>query len=290
MSDAVSLEWGAVSCVLNAAEFERIRRLAYDHFGLDLRQGKEELVRARLGRQIRKAKLLSFDEYCRYVMADRTGQALAVMIDSLTTNFTGFFREPGHFEFFREEVLPRLRSRSLVRFWSAACATGEEPYTLAMCILEELGGAAATRAQIVATDFSTRALEVARQGIYTTQRCDGIPAALARRYLLRGEGDRKGWFRVKPELCRMVQFRRLNLIEGHAHLGAFSLILCRNVMIYFDRPTRERLVRRIVASLEPGGYLFVGHAESLTGLEQPLAYVRPAIYRKPDGGRGPAKP
>ena len=281
MTDTASMHGGTPSRALTAAEFDRIRRLAYDNFGLDLRQGKEDLVKARLGRHIRQAKLHSFDEYCRYVQEDRSGQALAAMIDSLTTNFTAFFREPAHFAFLRHEVLPWVGGRPLIRLWSAACSTGEEPYTLAICLLEGLGSAVADRVRILATDISMRALDVARQGVYAAQRCEGIPQELARRYLLRGEGNRHGWYRVKPEVRRMVEFRRLNLMDGHARLGAFPLILCRNVMIYFDRPTRERLVHRMAALLEPGGFLFVGHAESLTGLEQPLEYVRPAVYRKP---------
>lgn len=280
MPDLAPENCGLAPRGVSSGEFERIRSLAYEKFGLDLRKGKEALVAARLGRQMRQANLLSFDEYCRYVLADHTGEALAGMIDSLTTNYTAFYREPAHFEFFRQVVLPAFRERSLVRIWSAACATGEEPYTLAMCIFEELGRESGGRVRILATDISNRALATARQGVYGAARCRGVPEHILRRCFMRGVGRQAGSYRLRPELRQMVEFRRLNLMEPQAHLGRFPLILCRNVMIYFDRRTREALVLRLADSLEPGGYLFVGHAESLTGLDQPLEYVQPAIYRK----------
>ena len=281
MSDAASGQWAAPHRPLTPAEFEQIRRLAYEKFGLDLRHGKEELVSARLGKQIRESRFRTFDEYCRHVLADRTGAALAAMIDALTTNFTSFFREPVHFEFLRRSVLPSLDGR--VRAWSAACATGEEPYSIAITALEELGHAAQDRLRILATDISTRALETARAAVYLAERCEGTAPPMAR-YLVRGSGGR---VRMRAEVRGLVEFRRLNLIEPFQHLGAFHLIFCRNVMIYFDRPTRENLVRRLSDCLEPGGWLFTGHAESLTGIGHALEYVRPAVYRKP--GSAPAR-
>lgn len=270
----------ASSRPLTGPEFERIRRLAYDKFGLDLRQGKEALVAARLGKQMRAARFRTFEEYCRHVVADRTGAALADMIDALTTNFTGFFREGVHFEFLRKSVLPALDGR--VRIWSAACATGEEPYTIAFSALEELGQTAAARVRILATDISNRALETARDGVYQADRCEGIPPQPAARYLVRaGEGR----WRVREQVRQMIDFRRLNLIEPLPQIGAFQVIFCRNVMIYFDRPTREGVVGRLAATLEPGGWLFTGHAESLTGIRHELEYFKPAVYRKPAGAR-----
>jgi chemotaxis protein methyltransferase CheR len=273
---------------LTPAEFDDIRRLAYDHFGLDLRKGKEELVSARLGRLIREAGFASFEAYCRHVRDDRSGEALAAMIDALTTNYTGFFREPAHFAFLRGTVLPAARAEGgELRIWSAGCATGEEPYSIAMSALEELGPAAAGRVRILATDISTRALAMAARGAYPAERCEGIPPLLQQRCLLRGDGAWRGWRRMRDELRGMVEFRRVNLMEPLERLGAFPLIFCRNVMIYFDRPTREGLVRRLAANLHPGGWLFVGHAESLTGLDHRLEYVQPAVYRKPGASLAP---
>ena len=280
MNEAPEAGLVAGSRPLTGAEFQQIRRLAHEKFGLDLRQGKEELVSARLGRQMREARFRSFEEYYRHVLEDSTGAALAAMIDALTTNFTAFFREGAHFEFLRKSVLPTLDGR--IRIWSAACATGEEPYTIAIAAFEELGGAAPARVQILASDISTRALAAARAGIYHAERCEGIPDALVSRYLLRGSQGRR---KVKDAVRRMVDFQRINLIEPFDRLGTFQTIFCRNVMIYFDGPTRESLVNRLAAVLAPGGWLFTGHAESLTGIRHPLAYVKPAVYRKRVGGR-----
>lgn len=280
---------------LTAREFEQFRRLAYEKFGLDLREGKETLVSARLGKKIRELNFRSFQEYYRYVLEDRTGEALTALIDALTTNHTSFFRESAHFEFLRQTILPGLAGRNQIAVWSAACSTGEEPYTIAFTLLEELGEAALGKIRILATDISTRALATAQRGAYPAERFDGIPAPLLRRYLLRGEQRFKNWYRVKPEVRAMVQLRRLNLMEPFSHLGSFPIIFCRNVMIYFDKPTQQDLVNRLAGCLEPGGYLLIGHAESLNGVEHPLRYVRPAIYRKPESSdagarRGRAKP
>ena len=269
---------------LTATEFEEIRRLAYEKFGLDLRQGKEELVSARLGRKIRESHCRSFREYYRHVLDDATGEALIGMIDALATNHTSFLREPAHFEFLKERVLPALMSRSTIDIWSAACSTGEEPYTIAFTILEKMSPADYAKLRILATDISTKALDSARRAVYPSERFTEFPSAWMSRFLLRGQGQWKGWYRMKPEVTGRVEFARLNLVEPFAPNRHFPLIFCRNVMIYFDKPTQERLVNRLAEYLEPGGYLFVGHAESLTGVSHPLQYVQPAIYRKSETG------
>jgi chemotaxis protein methyltransferase CheR len=267
---------------LTGREFEQIRRLAYEKFGLDLRNGKEPLVSMRLGKKIRELNLRSFQEYYRHVMEDQTGEALTAMIDALTTNHTSFFREAAHFEFLRQAILPGLRQRERIAIWSAACSTGEEPYSIAFCLLEELGEPALTKIRILATDISTRVLASARRAAYPADRFDGVPTHQLRRYLLRGEQRWKGWYRVKPEVRAVVEFRRLNLMEQFSQLGPFSVIFCRNVMIYFDKPTQQDLVNRLAGRLEPGGYLLIGTAESLNRVDHPLRYVQPAIYRKPE--------
>ena len=265
---------------LKACEFAKIRQLAYDTFGLDLRAGKETLVSARLGKQIRKSGCRSFDEYYQHVVADSTGESLINLIDALTTNHTSFFREPAHFDFMRKTFLPEWKDRGTIGIWSAACSTGEEPYSIAMCILEELGGVAPGKVRILATDISTRVLAKAGQGIYPAERFEGLPGLQLRRYWLRGEGDWAGCYRAKKELRALVEFRRLNLLKPVPKIGHFQLIFCRNVMIYFDKPTQQRVVELLAGCLEPGGYLLTGHAESLTGIEHGLQYVQPAVYRK----------
>jgi chemotaxis protein methyltransferase CheR len=279
---------------LTATEFSQFRKLAYEKFGLDLRPGKEQLVSARLSKKMRELNLHSYQDYYQYVLGDKTGEALTAMIDALTTNHTSFFRESAHFDFLRQTILPNQRNRDRISIWSAACSTGEEPYSIAFSVLEELGWDALSRLQIVATDISTRVLQTAQKGAYPAERFRGIDPRQLRPYLLRGEDKWADWFLVKKEVRSAIAFRRLNLMEPFPHSTAFPVIFCRNVMIYFDRPTQEDLVNRLANCLEPGGYLLIGHAESLNGIEHPLEYVRPAIYKKSAAGqvtsqRGPGK-
>jgi chemotaxis protein methyltransferase CheR len=265
---------------LTEHEFEQFRRLAYDQFGLDLRPGKEQLVSARLSKKMRELNLRSYRDYYRHVTNDTTGEALAAMIDVLTTNHTSFFREAAHFEFLRKVVLPELKDRDSVHLWSAACSSGEEPYTLAFSILEELGGSSLSKLRILATDISNRILAKAEKGIYPAERFRDVTPMQLRQYLLRGAQGGKETYLVRKEIRSAVTFRRLNLMDSFPADFVFPVIFCRNVMIYFDRPTQQQVVKRLSACLEPGGYLFIGHAESLNGLDIPLKYVRPAVYRK----------
>jgi chemotaxis protein methyltransferase CheR len=277
-------ERGAVAEIrpLTAREFERFRRLAYEKVGLDLRHGKEQLVSARLAKKVRELRLRSYQEYYRHIEEDQTGEALVALIDALTTNHTSFFRESAHFDFLRQTILPRLRDRARVAIWSAACSSGEEPYTIAFSALNEWGEAAFDRLRILATDISTRVLASAERGIYPASRFGAMAKQHMRRYLLRGQRQWQEFYQVKPEVRALVEFSRLNLMESFSHLGSFPVIFCRNVMIYFDKPTQEQLVNRLAVRLEPGGYLMIGHAESLNAIRHPLRYVRPAIYRKPE--------
>jgi chemotaxis protein methyltransferase CheR len=273
---ALSAESDAVR-PLEAREFDQIRQLAYRTFGLDLKAGKEELVSARLRRLVQNGGFRSFSAYLRHVLDDRTGDSLSRMIDALATNHTSFLREPEHFEFLQNHVLPGLKSRQRVEVWSAACSTGEEVWTLA-CLLNDVLRSQDIR--IIATDISNKALQFAQRAVYSDDRCQGLPAVWRSRYFIRQNGPAPA-YTVEPRLRSQAVFRRLNLVEEFALPNRFPAIFCRNVMIYFDRSTQEHLVRRLAACLEPGGYLFVGHAESLTRVDHRLEYVRPAIYRRP---------
>lgn len=269
---------------LSPGEFDQFRKLAYEKFGLDLHSGKEQLVSARLGKKVRELHLRSFKDYYQHVVNDNTGEALISMIDALTTNHTSFFREPAHFEFLRKIICPALRNRDRIAVWSAACSSGEEPYSIVFSLLEELGAAAIPKLQVLATDISTRVLGNAKKGVYPTARFRDFSPQQLRQFLLRGEGQWKDWYLVKKELRETVTFQRVNLMEQVSNLPMFPLIFCRNVMIYFDRTTQEDLVERLSGRLEPGGYLFIGHSESLNGVQHGLQYVQPAIYRKPEAG------
>ncbi len=269
---------------LTGAEFEKVRALAHKEFGLDLRAGKEQLVSARLGKHVRKLGYRTFRDYISHVESDATGAALINMIDALTTNFTSFLREPAHFDFLRKNVLAEFGDRSRIEIWSAACATGEEPYSIALSALEELGDRALQQVRILATDISTRVLESAKQGVYPADRLAGLAPETVRRYFLKGEQRWKGFFRVNAKVREMIEFRRLNLTEAFPSLPRFAVIFCRNVMIYFDRDTQDRLVGQLAQCLEPGGYLLTGHSESLVHGSHTLDYVRPAVYRNGRSG------
>ncbi|MGD1069572.1 MAG: protein-glutamate O-methyltransferase CheR [Bryobacteraceae bacterium] len=264
--------------VLSPAAFLKIGELALRTCGIELRDGKQQLVQARLGKKIRQGNFASFDEYYRHVVADPTGLELTALLDALTTNFTSFLREASHFDFLRKSIMPHLAGT--IRVWSAACSTGEEPFTVAFSLLEELGMGAAGRIRILASDLSSRVLETAARGAYQAERFSACPPEWQRKYLLRGSERWEGWYRVKPEVRRLIEFRRLNLMETFQPRHLFHAIFCRNVMIYFDRETQAQLVNRLAACLEPGGYLLIGHSESLTGLAHPYQYIKPAVYRK----------
>lgn len=275
---------------LKPETFRRVQRFIYDTAGIDIQDGKEEMVTARLWKQARRNSFASIDAYLAAVERDgadpRGGDLLAGLIDCLTTNYTSFFREPAHFDFLRRRILPELKSRARIPIWTAASSTGEEPYSIAIALWEELGSAAAQRASVLATDISTRVLKAASLGIYPQDRFRDFPDEWKRRYLLRGKAEQAGQYKIRPEIRNMVEFRRQNLMEGMPPEGPFPVIFLRNIMIYFDRTVQERTVAAISAKLEPGGYLFIGHSESLNGIAHGLEHVQVAIYRKPLAATG----
>lgn len=267
--------------VLKPGEFDKISQLAYKHFGVDLREGKQALVEARIGKKLRELNMPSFQVYYDYVTNDSTGNALQTMVDVLTTNHTSFFREPRHFDLLRDTIFPALQARPQINIWSAACSSGEEPYTIAMTLLEANRDAALAKVKIRASDISNRVLEMARSGIYPAERINKLPHELLHRYMLKGQRSAANNFRFKPEVRNMISFERINLMEPLNAEYRCSVIFCRNIMIYFDKPTQESLVKRLSQNLEEGGYLFIGHSESLNAIQHGLDYVSPATYRKP---------
>jgi chemotaxis protein methyltransferase CheR len=273
--------WNDVDVVkpLSSEEFQHIRDLAHRTFGLDLKVGKEELVSARLRGIVRTSGFDSFDGYYRHVLRDSTGAALAGMIDALATNHTSFMREPDHFEFLCKEALPTLASRQSLDIWCAACSTGEEVWTLAFLLNDALPS---RTIRITSTDISNKALRFAERAVYSQERCKGVTADWMKRYFV---PDPSG-FRVCPRIRSQATFRRINLVKQYSRQRLFPIIFCRNVMIYFDAKTQEQVVGGLADCLEPGGYLFVGHAESLNRIDHSLEYIRPAVYRKSDKREG----
>jgi len=271
---------------LSAADFRKISELAYQKFGLSLKAGKEGLVAARLGKRIRQGGFRSFADYHRHVLSDRSGEALVELIDSLTTNHTCFLRERAHFDFLGRVAAEEFHDFTGLRVWSAACSTGEEPYSLAM-YLSDAGHKTACRwtsnLRVLATDISTRVLARAQRAVYDAERFAALPEMWRKQYLLRGRNGCEGYYKVRPEIRRLVEFERLNLIEPLPQ-RAFQVIFCRNVLMYFDKRTQQDTILRLAQCVEPGGYLFVGHSETLTGIDHSLRYVRPAVYQRATAG------
>ena len=273
---------------LSARDFESIRSLAYSFCGVDL-SGKQVLVNARLSRLSQALGLPSVGALADSVAAEPRGGLFMQVIDALTTNHTSFFREPQHFRFLCDTVVPSVPRPEKIAIWSAACSSGEEPYTLLFSLAEALGEQAFDRVHLLATDISARVLALASRGMYPAAQLSAVPQAVLHRCMLRGTGPGTGYCMVKPEMRGLIQFEQFNLLDSPAHFGPFHAIFCRNVMIYFDKATQEDVVNRLASRLLPGGYLFIGHSESLNGVRHRLEYVAPATYRLPLKAAGPQK-
>lgn len=271
--------------ILTEQDFERISDLIHRTCGINLHDGKRELVRARIARDLRATGKSNAREYLDWVMADQSGKAFHDLVDSLSTNLTSFFREDSHFEYLSRTFLSAMMQRKVtegsrrIRVWSAGCSSGEEPYTMAMCILEATGNAN-WDVKILATDVSTRMLRTARAGFYEQARMNNVPADLRARYFSVNRMEGRVVYEVSPALREVVCFNYLNLMEPWPFSGPFDFIFCRNVMIYFDKPTQQKLVTRFYDCLQKGGLLFTGHSESLTGIAHRFEYVQPTIYRR----------
>jgi chemotaxis protein methyltransferase CheR len=266
-------------------DYEFLRTLVYDYSRINLGADKQELVTARVGKRLRALNLDSIGAYCELLRQPAGRDEMSNLIDVISTNHTFFFREPAHFELLEREIVPGLvgtAARGTMRVWSAACSSGEEVYSIAILLSDLFAKLPNWNWSLEATDISTRILDKAKAGIYPAESVSRLPADQLRRYFQKGHGPMEGRYRVKPELAARVRFSHLNLLGGaYPFADAFDVIFCRNVMIYFDRPTQEELVRRLTEKLRPGGWLLVGHSESLTGIKHSLRMVRPAIYRLP---------
>jgi chemotaxis protein methyltransferase CheR len=253
-----------------------------------LHVGKKELIRARLAKRLRHGNFNTFSEYMKHVLEDKTGKEFSVLIDSLSTNLTSFFREGQHFEFLRSRFLPSLmeekakRSNFRIRTWSAGCSSGEEPYSIAITLLDAVEGRGRWDIKVLGTDISTSVLEVAKMGVYDKQRVNPVSPMQRQKYLVSSQQNKRSVFEVGKALRDVVLFKYLNLMGDwpiNPH-GGVDFIFCRNVMIYFDKPTQENLVNRFWNLLAPGGVLFTGHSESLTGINHKFKYIQPTIYMK----------
>lgn len=266
---------------ITADEYRRFCDLIYAESGMALGDQKASLLVSRLSKRLRDLGLSTFTQYFEKVREDGTHEEFTRMLDLISTNKTDFFREPNHFNFLRERILPELSQAKRIRVWSSACSTGEEPYTIAMTLYDGVQRPAQWDFRILATDLSTRVLAKAAAGIYDEERVRVLSPDMIKRHFLKGRAERAGTVKVKPHLAEMIQFRRLNLMDERFPIKTpLDIVFCRNVMIYFDRSTQETLVNKFYRYLRPGGCLFIGHSESLQWITHPFKAVAPTIYRK----------
>jgi chemotaxis protein methyltransferase CheR len=275
----------AADLSLSVGDFHRLSRFINDLSGIKMSAAKKAMVEGRLRRRVRNLGFDTFSAYCRFVF-DGGGldQEGVHIIDAVTTNKTEFFREPDHFRFLAEQALPDLAPAGRVRplrVWSAACSTGAEPYTLAMVLETALTGRPGLDFEILATDLCTEVLKTGVQGIYPEDMVAPVPMEWRHRYLLRSRDRAAQRVRIGPELRRKVRFQHLNLTaDAYAVKGAFDVIFCRNVLIYFDKAVQAAVLARLCDHLLPGGYLFIGHSETVAGYALPVRAVAPTVFVK----------
>jgi chemotaxis protein methyltransferase CheR len=271
---------------ISNSDFGRLRSFIYAQSGINLNMDKRTMLELRIKRRLKSLNLASFSEYCEYLFGHQ-GQKEEIVhfLDVVTTNKTDFFREPDHFDFLTNKALPELVARKgserQILVWSAGCSTGEEPYTLAMVMYEFGLAHPGFQFRVLATDISTTVLKKATLGIYNEEVVRPVASDLRRKYFMRSRDRNSSLLRVVPELRQLVEFRRLNFKDNdYGMTEKVDAIFCRNVIIYFDRSTQEQILQKLTRHLAPGGYCFVGHSETLHGMDLPLMPVAPALYRR----------
>jgi len=276
---------------MTQAEFSRFSEFIIGQCGIKMPPSKKIMLEARLQKRLRTLGISNFREYYDHVLGDGGHDELVHMLDAVTTNKTDFFREPVHFNYLAQTILPEFiaeRERSRIKdkpfvVWSAGCSTGEEPYTLAMVLSEFADQHPSFKFSICATDISTRVLDRAKDAVYDAERVAAVPLAMKQKYLLRSKDPSKGVVRIGPALRSLIQFKRLNLMEeAFSFSEPVDVIFCRNVIIYFDRKTQEQLIARFCKVLKTDGHLFLGHSESIHGFTLPLRRLTSTVYIKTD--------
>lgn len=264
--------------------FQKFSSLVYDKAGIYLKPEKKELLNARLGKRLRVLGLDTYEAYYDHVIHDSSGDELIQMIDVVSTNFTSFFRENAHFELLTSHALPELTTRGggkkEVVIWSAACSSGEEPYTIALVTEDFFENLSGWSYRILATDISSRVLVQAERGIYPVERVAKVPKNFLKKYFQKGTGNAAGHVRLKKFLRQRLSFQRFNLMDDFPWRGELDVIFCRNVMIYFNRETQQELVTKFYQALAPGGFLFIGHSESISSLQHQFSQVASTAYQK----------
>lgn len=269
---------------LSDADFNKLSKFIQGEYGIKMPPEKKVMLQSRLQKRLRELGIISYSEYVNYVFSDKDSEEIINMIDVVSTNKTDFFREPVHFDFLKKEVLPNFYNNNTMRHfkvWSAGCSSGEEPYTIAMVLSEFALSSPGFDYSIFATDISTRVLKKAIEGIYPISEVDVVSLELKKKYLLKSKNKNENLVRVVPALRQKIKFGRLNFMSPSYNVTEmYDLIFCRNVLIYFDRENQEKVINKLCLNLKPGGYFFLGHSESITGINVPLKHIQPTIFRK----------
>lgn len=262
---------------ISTKEFSLFKAFIFDEAGISLAPAKQPLVSSRLSKRLRHHGLRSFGEYYQYIQISENATEKQIAINLLTTNETHFFREPKHFDFLRDKILPFRSRGGTFRVWSAASSSGEEPYTIAMVLAEHMPHESW---EVIGSDISTAVLEKARIGSYPIQRAEEIPRQYLTKYCLKGTKEAEGTLLITKELRQKVHFTSINLMQPFPNLGEFDIIFLRNVMIYFEMETKRQIINKMLPMLRPNGYLFISHSETLNGVSEDLQTVLPSIYKK----------
>lgn len=271
---------------LSTEDFKRLSSFIFKEYGIKMPDVKRTMLQSRLHKRLRELNMTNYKEYVDFVFS-KEGQDNEVihMIDVVSTNKTDFFREPVHFDYLHSNVLPELlrndKPNRFIKLWSAGCSSGEEPYTLAMSLSDYMLEHPGFDYSILATDISSRILKTAVEAIYKENRVEMLPLQIKKRYLLKSKDRNNPTVRIIPELRRRVNFQRLNFMDSYYNVpDNMDIIFCRNVLIYFDRETQEKVINKLCTKLKPDGYFFLGHSESITNFDVPLRQLKPTIFKK----------
>jgi len=269
-------------------DFSHLSQYIHSQYGIKLPPTKKVMLESRLQKRLRALEMANFRKYIDYALDSKDGHnELIHMMDLVTTNKTDFFREPGHFEYLVQNILPELSERfqsgirKPLRVWSAGCSSGEEPYTLTMVLSEYKQKVEAYNFSILATDLSARVLEKGKSGVYDEEKVAPVPLAMKKKYLLKSKDRNKELVRISPRIRGLVTFKRLNFMDEHYGISdVMDIIFLRNVIIYFDKQTQNSIINRLCKHLRSGGYLFIGHSETLFSMDLPVKQIVPTIYRR----------